>query len=223
MNERTLTVACERLTARLGIEAPDLSLGAERALADRLWIWGVLGGKEVGKSTLINAIAGASVVDSGNDGGEGTRHATAFAHPDDADAVRARLREVEVVATSTTERLALVDLPDFDSNFRDHAALVHAISPALDGIIWVTTPKKIADVRAVEEVRRLLQSRTNFLYVVNKGDWLLERTKRVESLDRLRSQLEQQARASGEDDPTELAFIISARGVEVGGDLAPGD
>ena len=44
MNERTLTVACERLTARLGIEAPDLSLGAERALADRLWIWGVLGG-----------------------------------------------------------------------------------------------------------------------------------------------------------------------------------
>ena len=43
----------------------------------------------------------------------------------------------------------------------------------LDGIIWVTTPKKVGDLRGVREIRRVLKARTNFAYVVNKMDWLL--------------------------------------------------
>ena len=230
MTEHALTRACSRLTPLLGMEPPELTLGAERTLSDRLWIWGVLGGKEVGKSTLINTIVGATIVDAGNDGGEGTRIATVHAHDDDIDDARARLAAhhgpdaVHLAGGSRVRHLALVDLPDFDSSYRDHAALVHDLAPSLDGIIWVTTPKKIADVRAVEEIRRLLQSRHNFVYVVNKGDWLIERTGEVESLDRLRRQLRRQAEAAGETEPDARAFVISAKGTTgAGADLLESD
>ena len=68
-------------------------------------------------------------------------------------------------APASMRGLALVDLPDFDSLFSNHVDTVRDIASRLDGIIWVTTPKKVGDLRAINEVHRVLKARTNFTYV----------------------------------------------------------
>ena len=49
------------LAAQLRMSCAQHSTGAEAALDDNLVVCGILGGKDVGKSTLINALARCSV------------------------------------------------------------------------------------------------------------------------------------------------------------------
>ncbi len=179
-SERLLERANARLAAVCGLEPVALERGGARALEDRLWVWGVLGGKDVGKSTLVNALAGAPAVAPGDPVGEGTRHPTVYCAAADREALERRFAglpelalEFAPSAPEGLRGLALVDLPDFDSLFQDHAEQVRRIATRLDGILWVATPKKLGDRRGLAEVRRLLKDRANFAHVVNKLDWLL--------------------------------------------------
>ncbi len=208
------------LSELLDVGELPLTRGGGQSMSDTLWVWGVLGGKEVGKSTLINALAGADVVRPDDPGGEGTFRPACYHVDSDGEKLSARLAGLEGMvidrvggAPSTMGGLVLVDLPDFDSVFVDHAEQVRRVASRLDGIIWVTTPKKVGDARAIQEIERVLKSRTNFVYVVNKMDWLLAQSDRSpgEELDRVSSALALQRSVSGANGDVRRSFLISAR------------
>lgn len=210
----------ERLAALLHREPIALDAGAAQTLADPLWVWGVVGGKDVGKTTLINALAGAPIVDAGLDVGEGTYQPAAYLTAADEPALAARFAArpdirmmLHASAPASMRRLVLVDLPDFDSIFTDHVAIVRRLSGVLDGIIWVVSPKKVADLEAIRRARDLLKDRGNFVYVVNKVDWLLAQSPRPpeEELQRLASALRTQVDGAAGGDEAGRAFFIAAR------------
>ncbi len=218
--EQLLESVNRRLAEMLPTEPLELTTGAAESMTDQLWVWGVLGGKDVGKSTLINALAGSDIVDCGGHPGEGTFMPAAYLAPSDLGSLQARLSHLGKLAVTfhadapeSMHSLVLVDLPDFDSVYHDHAEQVRRVASALDGIIWVTTPKKIGDLRAIREIQQILKDRTNFVYVVNKMDWLLGQTAGppLEELARASNALSLQIAESDPDGRQARSFLVSAR------------
>ncbi|MCO6438716.1 MAG: GTPase domain-containing protein [Phycisphaerae bacterium] len=160
-------------------EPLSLELGADRNLQDELVICGVMGGKDVGKSTLINALARERIAVDRQEVGRGTHRPLAYVHREREVAVRNRLSgiasDLEVAPHTADEirDLVLVDLPDFDSDFLDHLTVVRRIVPALDRVIWVQTPRKIGDRAWVSMFRDSVKDPANVLHVLNKTDELL--------------------------------------------------
>jgi len=219
-HETQLARCNQELADILGQPPLDLATGGAATMRDRLWVWGVLGGKEVGKSTLINALAGDNVVEYGDPMGEGTFRPAAYCSPDDESALRARfgeLKDIDVTfhpnAPAAMRGLVLVDLPDFDSVFTEHVQQVRRMSNVLDGIIWITTPKKVGDERAIREIHRVLKDRANFVYVLNKMDWLVaqEGGDPNASIKRAATQLDQQIQVGSFSDSDHRKFLIAAR------------
>src|SRR3954452_17560717 len=108
-------------------DAPVLSteaLAVEQG--EGFYLVGLIGGKEVGKSALVNALVGKEITKS-TSYGEGTHIVTAYAHAAQVPGLRELLdREVPgryAVVTHDTPGLArqvLLDLPDIDSHWADH-------------------------------------------------------------------------------------------------------
>src|SRR5882757_6108367 len=76
-------------------DAPVLSDEAiAESAAESFYLVGLIGGKEVGKSAMVNALVGTSITQS-TSFGEGTQIVTAYAHASQAAALRELLdREV---------------------------------------------------------------------------------------------------------------------------------
>lgn len=221
--ELRLSQANQRLAELLDTEPLKLDTGGQSAAHDTLWIWGIVGGKDVGKTTLINALAGADVVSPGQNVGQGTFQPAAYLAVNDLPAAQARLGDLSTTQiqyhAQAPERMAglvLLDLPDFDSLFTEHADQVHRIVTRLDGIIWVTTPQKVGDLRAIRQIAGILKSRSNFVYVVNKMDWLIAQADPAAGplqtdLDRLRSALQHQIDRVNPHSGSDRTFTISAK------------
>lgn len=177
--------------ARL-LEKPAAALvtGADNARQDPLVICGLLGGKDVGKSTLINALAGQEISVDREEVGAGTSRPLVYVHREMIAPARRRLGEI--VSPAPAERAAvpaepqffphqadsirnvvLVDLPDFDSDFHEHEAIARAVAPFLDRVVWVVTPRKIADRAWVTFARDVIKASTNIYFVLNKSDELM--------------------------------------------------
>jgi hypothetical protein len=162
-------------------EPAALAFGAEAAMADELVVCGLLGGKDVGKSTLINALAGARVSACVDEVGEGTARPVAYVHERMTSAVTTRLRDLDRltpidVSTHQVDDLqatVLIDLPDFDSEFPNHLRIVRAIAPLLDRVLWVLSPRKIGDRAWVEMFDGVIKDTDNVYCVLNKVDELL--------------------------------------------------
>lgn len=170
------------LAALLRCEPAPLVCGAERSLDDSLVICGILGGKDVGKSTLINALAQARVSPDEDEVGVGTTRPMAYVHRDVVSEYRRRFAGANGVAdrldvtehdADSIRNAVLVDMPDFDSDLPDHLEIVSTVAPLLDRIIWVVTPKKIADRSWVDLFPRVIKDRQNVFCVLNKADELL--------------------------------------------------
>lgn len=165
----------------LGTDPADLTLGADAALADDLVICGILGGKDVGKSTLINALACTRVSVDAREVGRGTEQPMVYVHRERRQAVDERLRvlgrqvpfEVTLHDADPIRNVVLVDLPDFDSEFRDHLQVVQVVTPMLDRVLWVQTPRKIGDRALMEMFQEVVKDVTNVHCVLNKVDELL--------------------------------------------------
>lgn len=172
------------LARLLGISPASLLSGADTARRDPLVVCGLLGGKDVGKSTLINALAGQEVSVDREEVGAGTSRPLVYVHRDMVAVARERF--AEAVGGSGADELqffphqadsirnvALIDLPDFDSDFRRHEAIARSVAPSLDRVIWVVTPRKIADRAWVSFARDVVKATGNVYFALNKSDELL--------------------------------------------------
>jgi nicotinamide riboside kinase len=176
---------------------PALVASGEGGRTDSLVLCGILGGKDVGKSTLINAIAQATVSVDTDEVGQGTSCPVAYVHADDCDALHRRLRasagdELKVVKheISAVRNLVLVDLPDFDSTFTRHLDIVRRAIAGMDRVIWICDPKKIGDRLWCDLLARVVKAPTNVYCALNKFDLLL----RDEQTDQELSEIWQRTR-----------------------------
>jgi hypothetical protein len=214
------------LAALMSCPPAELVTGADQSLADPLVICGILGGKDVGKSTLINALAKQRVSGGHEEVGDGTIRPMAYIHRESVPLYRARFSARPELAggleiceheADAIRNVVLVDLPDFDSDLPRHVETVEALLPLLDRLIWVVTPRKIADREWIRLLVETVKARQNVHCVLNKADELLgdddyakglPRTWLQEQIDWARGILHQ-AQCPHDDDHL---FILAAKG-----------
>ena len=159
--------------------APTLQTPAD----DSLYFIGVIGGKDVGKSSLVNALLGRAVA-SVSAHGEGTRRALAYVHQDDAAAARAMLQlhvpeQFDLVTHTIADarRRVLLDLPDVDSVWAGHLDLTRSLLRHMLFPVWVQSVEKYADAQPLQLLSKVSagNSAENFLFVLTKADLLAAR------------------------------------------------
>jgi GTP-binding protein EngB required for normal cell division len=136
---------------------------------------GLLGGTGVGKSTLMNALAGLAIASTSHrrphtDKVLVYRHATANPLPAQT-LVDMPWHEV-THQVNTIRQILLCDLPDFDSLMGEHRAHVLGFLEHLDVLVWVTSPEKYADGRFYEFLQLVPKATQNFYFLLNKVDIL---------------------------------------------------
>ncbi len=159
----------------------ELSFQSGEADQDTLYLYGIMGGKDVGKTTLINQLAGSRISLDTNILDEGTKIAVAYVHEKDKPYLKKRLmgevgQRVRYVSHQRNElrNVVLVDFPDFDSRFLTHREDVHNLARHLQGILWVVTPRKYGDHEFIQRLTSIAQSNENYYIILNKMDQLEE-------------------------------------------------
>jgi len=154
---------CKRVRMRAGY----LGEGLVVALA---------GGTGSGKSSLLNALVGAEVVNVGI-----VRPTTriAVAAVPEGDISLSRLIDDldigSVVTTESKDRIVYVDLPDFDSIEHAHRHIVEKVLPVVDAVVWVLDPEKYADPVVHDDFLVSLSAYGGqFVFALNQADRLTE-------------------------------------------------
>ncbi|TMC58158.1 MAG: ABC transporter, partial [Chloroflexi bacterium] len=134
----------------------------------------LIGSTGAGKSSLLNAIAGANVSRAGVLRPT-TREAVVYASPDDVRSLReGRLRRVPAerlivaAAAPTSAGVAIVDAPDIDSLERDNRALADTLLEACDLCVFVTTATRYADLVPWNVLERIRQRQVPLVVVLNR-------------------------------------------------------
>ena len=78
---------------------------------------------------------------------------------------------------------ALIDLPDFDSRFLSHRDDTDHLAGHLQGVVWVTTPRKYGDYAFLNQLETIALSHENYFIVLNKIDQLID-TASIDSVRR---------------------------------------
>ena len=187
-----------------------------------------VGGTGVGKSTLLNALAGSPVSPASV-----RRPTTARPVAWLPEARRGDLaglldwlgvaaEDIHSGPSAPFGEIAVLDVPDLDSTSEDHRRRVEAILPRVDAVVWVTDPEKYADsVLQDEFLRTWLPRLDRQLVVLNKIDRLA-----ADDAERERRDLEGDvarlasgsARRGPATDPPPLVVTTSARAALAGDD-----
>ncbi|HEY3334579.1 MAG TPA: GTPase [Candidatus Limnocylindrales bacterium] len=148
-------------------------------LVSDAYVLALVGGTGVGKSSLLNALAGATVSEAG--ARRPTTHrpvawmATSAAPRvgpllDRLGAGDRRVHDIEAL-----EGVVILDLPDVDSLEPANRATVEQILPRADAVAWVTDPEKYADALLHDGfLRRWIPRLDRQVVVLNKADLLDE-------------------------------------------------
>src|SRR6266550_8268777 len=178
--------------ARGVLEGAHARLGFEGSA----YVLALVGGTGVGKSSLLNALAGG-VISPASARRPTTDEPVAWV----ASSARREtapllewlgVREVRDHDTGSFGDVAILDLPDVDSTTPEHRARVDELLPRVDAVVWVADPEKYQDAVLHDEyLRRWAPRLARQLVVLNKSD-------RVgPDAERLREHLAASLRAEG--------------------------
>lgn len=148
------------------------------APSDPLLVVMLCGPTAVGKSSLINTVAGAEISSPGL--GATTSAAVFYVHERDdpgrlfeyGETVGRLARGPHAVVRHDRDELlrkVLVDTPDIDSVVLQHRALTEALVHAADIVLFVTTPEKYKNMQAAQWVSDQRRRRA-MAFVLNKWD-----------------------------------------------------
>ncbi len=133
------------------------------------------GGTGSGKSSLLNAIAGRQVAETGVLRPT-TEEALAWIPDDPEPGLVELLDRLEIDARyeqHVLPKLAIIDLPDHDSIVLHHQQIVERLLPHVDAVIWVFDPQKYRDPIIHDQyISQLLEYQDQFLFVLNQIDLL---------------------------------------------------
>jgi hypothetical protein len=155
------------------IERRALQLRDRRGYAGDVLVLGIAGGTGSGKSSLLNAMAGAPVA-SVSHLRPHTDVPLAWIPEAGGYGLRLLLDDLDIDVRITQDRhphLALIDLPDFDSITSAHRDTVERLIPVVDGIVWLFDPEKYRD-RLVHDhfLTPLADYGDQFVFALNKVD-----------------------------------------------------
>jgi GTP-binding protein EngB required for normal cell division len=162
------------------------------------YVLALVGGTGVGKSSLLNALAGTTVSPA-SARRPTTSEPIAWIPESEGDSLTPLLEwlgvgEVRKHEGSTLDSVAILDLPDMDSVASEHRERVEAVLPKVDAVAWVTDLEKYGDAVLHDSFLRTWVPRLDRqAVIVNKADRLSsEERQRVrrdleEDLDRQRS------------------------------------
>lgn len=175
-----LAVAAART---MGLEASAAKAAQVLELARRrtgypggTYVLALAGGTGVGKSSVLNALAGETVSPA-RAVRPTTDHPVAWV-ADERRGELGPLLEWLDIGTVVTHRdgdlghLALLDLPDMDSMRTEHRQQVDALLPRIDAVAWVVDPEKYDDERLYEYLRDLARHAPRMRFILNKSDRL---------------------------------------------------
>ena len=175
----TRAIEAARVLGLPTLDAEGVRSGAEARLgypADA-YVLALIGGTGVGKSSLLNALAGEPVT-LASARRPTTDEAVAWIPTEsraDLDQLLDWLAVSQVVEhdDGLVPGVAILDLPDIDSVDQKHRDRVELLLPKVDAVVWVTDPEKYHDAVLHDDfLRRWIPRLDHQAIVVNKSDRL---------------------------------------------------
>jgi GTP-binding protein EngB required for normal cell division len=206
-------------------EVEDLSRKL-RSMKESYLTIGLLGGTGVGKSTVMNALAGSEIA-SASHRRPHTDRVLIYSHEEAGPSIPPLPGE-ELPWTLIGHRsdairqVLLCDLPDFDSLLGEHRERVIQFLGHLDLLVWVTSPEKYGDGRFYEFLAQVPKAKQNFIFVLNKTDLVFQNEsleQGYQHLTRLAKTFQEHLKKQNLDQPR--LYILSAREANLFEPLSP--